>query len=395
MSAEPKSESPPTPNYFTSVEAVRAWRDQLDADGQKLVFTNGCFDLLHVGHVRYLRQARDLGNALVIGLNSDSSVQALKGPTRPINVQDDRAEVLMALESVNAIVLFSDARATSLIEAIRPHIYTKGGDYTVASLNPEERAALEAVGAQITILPIVPGKSTTATLERLHTPAAPINTSTPPGAVPAIGTKTDDGILDNPNAPLRLGVLGSGRGSNFEAIQRAIAAGTLNAHISVVISDNADAPILEKARAAGLTAVHVNPGPNPNRLPADAQKEICDQLIHHGVQVVVLAGFMRVVKEPLLTTFANRIVNIHPSLLPKYKGKEAWVQALEEGELETGCTVHLVNAEIDAGRILAQKAVPIHIGDTADALLNRIHEAEHTLFPKVLNDWRTLGLPTQ
>jgi rfaE bifunctional protein nucleotidyltransferase chain/domain len=142
-------------------------RDALDAAGRKLVFTNGCFDLLHVGHVRYLQQARALGDALAVGLNSDLSVQALKGEGRPVNPESDRAEVLAALGCVDYVVIFGDKRATNLLRAVSPHIYAKGGDYTPESLDPGEREALVETGAEIRILPLVPGKSTTNTLERM------------------------------------------------------------------------------------------------------------------------------------------------------------------------------------------------------------------------------------
>jgi rfaE bifunctional protein nucleotidyltransferase chain/domain len=142
-------------------------RDALDAAGRKLIFTNGCFDLLHVGHVRYLQQARDLGDALAVGLNSDRSVRALKGEGRPVNNELDRAEVLAALGCVDYVVIFGDKRATDLLRTVRPHVYAKGGDYTPESLDPGEREALVEAGAEIRILPLVPGKSTTATLERM------------------------------------------------------------------------------------------------------------------------------------------------------------------------------------------------------------------------------------
>ncbi len=149
-----------------SAGEVASIRDELDARGQKLVFTNGCFDLLHVGHVRYLEQARQLGDALVVAVNGDSSVRALKGRARPINGEQDRAEVLAALECVSYVTIFQAVRVTELVAAIRPQLYAKGGDYTVDSLNPEERAALEAAGSQIRILALVPGKSTTAIIEK-------------------------------------------------------------------------------------------------------------------------------------------------------------------------------------------------------------------------------------
>ena len=148
--------------------ALSRVRDEMEAAGRRLVFTNGCFDLLHAGHVRYLRQARALGDALAVGLNSDRSVRELKGEGRPINPQDDRAEVLAALGCVDYVVIFDEQRATGLLRAVRPHIYAKGGDYTPDSLDAEERAALEAAGAEIRILPLVPGRSTTSTLGRIR-----------------------------------------------------------------------------------------------------------------------------------------------------------------------------------------------------------------------------------
>ena len=146
-------------------EIVR-FRDLLADEGQRVVFTNGCFDLLHVGHVRYLQAARALGEALIVAVNGDASVRALKGPTRPINAGHDRAEVLAALGCVDYVVIFDSERVTDLVQAIRPQIYAKGGDYTVEQLNAEERWALGEVGADIRILPLVPGKSTTAMIEK-------------------------------------------------------------------------------------------------------------------------------------------------------------------------------------------------------------------------------------
>ena len=139
---------------------------RLGSLGKKLVFTNGCFDLLHVGHVRYLEAARALGDALAVAVNGDASVRALKGTSRPINSEQDRAEVLAALECVDFVTIFPDVRVTNLAREVRPHIYAKGGDYTVESLHAEERSALEAAGAEIAILPLVPGKSTTATIAK-------------------------------------------------------------------------------------------------------------------------------------------------------------------------------------------------------------------------------------
>lgn len=133
-----------------------------------VVFTNGCFDILHVGHVRSLQAARELGDLLVVGLNSDESVRALKGAGRPFNPEADRAEVLAALESVDYVVVFSEPRVTGLLQEIRPHIYAKGGDYSRDSLDQEEVQALRAIGTRIEILPLVPGKSTTNLIHLIH-----------------------------------------------------------------------------------------------------------------------------------------------------------------------------------------------------------------------------------
>lgn len=152
-----------SPKIISAAELALV-RDQFAAQGKKLVFTNGCFDLLHVGHVRYLQAARALGDALAVGVNGDASVRALKGAGRPVNGEDDRAEVLAALACVDYVTLFPDTRATGLLQAVRPQIYAKGGDYTPETLDPEERAALDAIGAEIRILPLVPGRSTTRIL---------------------------------------------------------------------------------------------------------------------------------------------------------------------------------------------------------------------------------------
>ena len=149
-----------------SPSELAAIAEDFRASGRRLVFTNGCFDLLHVGHVRYLQAARSLGDALLVAVNGDASVRALKGPTRPINSEDDRAEVLAALACVDYVTTFHTERVTELVREIRPQVYAKGGDYTLDSLNPEERAALEEVGAEIRLLALVPGKSTTAIIEK-------------------------------------------------------------------------------------------------------------------------------------------------------------------------------------------------------------------------------------
>ena len=141
--------------------------------GERLALTNGCFDLLHLGHVRYLEAARSLGDALVVAINGDDSVRALKGPGRPLNRERDRAEVVAALECVDHVVIFPEVRVTRLLERVRPAIYVKGGDYTADTLDPEERAALEKIGAEIRILPFEPGHSTSALIERMKKLSSP------------------------------------------------------------------------------------------------------------------------------------------------------------------------------------------------------------------------------
>ncbi|HEY8966123.1 MAG TPA: adenylyltransferase/cytidyltransferase family protein [Candidatus Methylacidiphilales bacterium] len=144
-----------------------AFRATLRQSGRRVVATNGCFDLLHVGHLRYLTQARERGDFLWVGLNADASVRELKGPTRPVNTEADRAEVLAALRVVDAVTIFPDVRAVRFLEAVAPDLYVKGGDYKPETLDAGERAAVAAGGGTIEILPLVPGKSTTATLERI------------------------------------------------------------------------------------------------------------------------------------------------------------------------------------------------------------------------------------
>jgi rfaE bifunctional protein nucleotidyltransferase chain/domain len=141
---------------------------RLRVAGEKLVATTGCFDLLHVGHVRYLQAARALGDALAVGLNGDQSVRELKGIGRPVNNESDRAEVLAALECVDLVTIFPEKRATRFIEAARPTIYVKGGDYRSDTLDAEEQALLREIGAKVRILPFVPGYSTSELLGKLR-----------------------------------------------------------------------------------------------------------------------------------------------------------------------------------------------------------------------------------
>jgi phosphoribosylglycinamide formyltransferase-1 len=184
--------------------------------------------------------------------------------------------------------------------------------------------------------------------------------------------------------PLRLGVLGSGKGSNFRAIMEQIVDGRLDAEVRIVISDVENAGILGFARDFQIPALYVRPGRFRTRLEPEVEEDIVRLLLEADVELVVLAGFMRIVKQPLLGAFPRKIINIHPSLLPKYPGLEAWKQALAAGEKETGCTVHYVDAAIDAGEILGNGTVPILPGDTPESLHARIQESEHLLLPAVI-----------
>jgi D-beta-D-heptose 7-phosphate kinase/D-beta-D-heptose 1-phosphate adenosyltransferase len=150
-----------------TADEARAIAQEMSERGRKLVFTNGCFDLLHVGHVRYLAAARALGDALLVAINGDESVRALKGEGRPLNRESDRAEVIAALASVDYVVVFPEVRATALLEKVQPAIYVKGGDYTAESLHSEERSALERMGTEIRIVPFEAGHSTSRLLEKM------------------------------------------------------------------------------------------------------------------------------------------------------------------------------------------------------------------------------------
>ncbi len=148
-------------------ESLPAWREAFRARRQKLVVTNGCFDILHLGHITYLETARNLGDALLVGANSDAAVSELKGPGRPVNSQHDRASVLAALASVDGVCIFNERAATKFLQLAQPDIYVKGGDYTLETLNQEERRAVESAGGKIMLIPFVPGRSTTALLAKI------------------------------------------------------------------------------------------------------------------------------------------------------------------------------------------------------------------------------------
>ncbi len=182
----------------------------------------------------------------------------------------------------------------------------------------------------------------------------------------------------------RIGVLGSGKGSNFVAIADACAAGTVPAEVALVISDVADALILERARERGLPAQFIPPGKFRTKLDEDAERAFIGALQAAQVDLVVLAGFMRILKGEFLRAFAQRVVNIHPSLLPSFPGLEAWKQALDYGVKVTGVTVHFVDQGVDTGPILAQQTVPVLAGDTPATLHARIQEAERALYPATI-----------
>ena len=186
---------------------------------------------------------------------------------------------------------------------------------------------------------------------------------------------------------LALGILGSGKGTNCRAILERIRSGVLPAEARVVISDVLDAPILDIAREFSIPNAYLPPGRFRTRLEPEAETELVRMLRDAGVELVVLAGFMRVLKSPMLEAFPRRILNIHPALLPKFPGLEAWKQALAAGEKVTGCTVHYVDEEIDHGDIIAQREVPILPNDTPETLHARIQIAEHELYPAAIAEF--------
>jgi len=183
---------------------------------------------------------------------------------------------------------------------------------------------------------------------------------------------------------LALGILGSGKGSNCRAILEQIRAGKLAADPRLVVSDVFDSGILDIAREFGVPNAYLPSGKFRTRFEPAVETELVKMLEGAGVDLVVLAGFMRVLKEPMLNAFPGRIINVHPSLLPKFPGMEAWRQALAAGEKLAGCTVHYVDAGIDSGEIIAQRTVPVLPNDTPESLHARIQVAERELYPEVI-----------
>ena len=184
------------------------------------------------------------------------------------------------------------------------------------------------------------------------------------------------------NNLFRLGVLGSGKGSNFVAIAESIARGEVPAEIAIVLSDVEDAGILRHGRDRGMKAEFLAPGKFRTKLDEEAERAYIQKLQEARVDLIVLAGFMRILKGDFLRAFAERVVNIHPSLLPAFPGLEAWKQALDCGVKVTGCTVHFVDQGVDSGPIIAQETVPVLDGDTAVTLHERIQHAERRAYPR-------------
>jgi phosphoribosylglycinamide formyltransferase-1 len=192
---------------------------------------------------------------------------------------------------------------------------------------------------------------------------------------------------------LKIAVLGSGKGSNFRAILSAIMAGHLRVTPVLAASDVPDAGILTLADNLGIPTTVIDEPKFQTRLSEDVESKLVKELQASGAELIVLAGYMRLVKTPLLEAFPRRIINIHPSLLPSFPGLEAWRQALTAGVKITGCTVHFVDSGMDTGEIIAQSEVSILPGDTPETLHARIQEAEHELYPEVLARFARRDLP--
>jgi phosphoribosylglycinamide formyltransferase-1 len=182
-----------------------------------------------------------------------------------------------------------------------------------------------------------------------------------------------------------IAVLASGRGSNLEAIIKNIENGTLLANLACVISDNKDAPALQIARDHGFKAIWLDPGPKKTWLLPEFEEKYVKTLQEHGVDLLCLAGFMRIIKKPLLEAFKGRIINIHPALLPSFPGLDVQRKALEYGVKFSGCTVHFVTEDVDAGAIITQAAVPVLDDDTPETLAARILKEEHRIYTEAIN----------
>ena len=189
----------------------------------------------------------------------------------------------------------------------------------------------------------------------------------------------------NAQRKFRLGVLGSGKGSNMVAIAEGCASGKIPAEIAIVIADVESAGILTRAKEFGLKSQFLPPGKFRTKLDEEAERKLIDTLKAEDVDLVVLAGYMRILKGEFLRVFEHRVVNIHPSLLPAFPGLEAWKQALDYGVKVTGCTVHFVDQGVDTGAIIAQQTVTVEAADTAESLHARIQLAERELYPRCIS----------
>jgi phosphoribosylglycinamide formyltransferase-1 len=183
---------------------------------------------------------------------------------------------------------------------------------------------------------------------------------------------------------MKIGVLGSGKGSNLQAIIDAKESGKLPIEIALVISDVGDAYILERAKKHGIPSKFVNPGKFKTKLEPDVEKQYVSELKSAGVELVVLAGFMRMLKDDFIKAFPNRVINIHPALLPAFRGLEAWKQAVDYGVRFAGCTVHFLDLGMDTGPIILQAVVPVLQSDTPQALHERIQLEEHRIYPEAI-----------
>jgi phosphoribosylglycinamide formyltransferase 1 len=189
---------------------------------------------------------------------------------------------------------------------------------------------------------------------------------------------------------LTLGILGSGSGTNMQAILDAITAGTLKAKIGMVLSDHSDAVILKRAEKNGIPHGVIDCEGHKNKFPDNAQAATAERLKSAGVDLVCLAGFMRLVKAPLLDAFPEKILNIHPSLLPAFPGVAAWAQAIAAKAKETGVTVHLVDSGMDTGPVILQEKLEILPDETADGLHKRLQVIEHQIYPKAISHYANL-----
>jgi phosphoribosylglycinamide formyltransferase 1 len=190
-------------------------------------------------------------------------------------------------------------------------------------------------------------------------------------------------IMNKSNS-INISVLGSGSGTNFQAIADAVIKKQLNANIAAVFSDVPDAYILERARALDIPAEYIDHSPYITKLAGRAEYEMIQRLQFYNTQLVVLAGYIRMIKKQMLKAFKKRIINIHPSLLPAFRGLDAWKQALKYGVKITGCTVHFIDDNMDTGPIILQKAVPVYETDTPESLHKRIQEQEHIAYVEAI-----------